>query len=483
MHHVPRKLNGIPLTRREFLTRSGMGFASLGLAGLMASQGMLDAATPGSSVSPLAPRKPHFPAKAKRVIHLFMNGGPSHVDTFDPKPALEKYAGKPLPRENLRTERKTGAAYPSPFKFQRYGESGIEVSELFAHTARSIDDIAVIRSMHADVPNHEPSLMLMNCGDARQIRPSMGSWITYGLGSENQNLPGFIAMCPGGYPIQETQNWQSAFLPGAYQGTYIDTKNTDIEKLIENIKNKSLPLDGQREQLDLLKQLNERHQQKHEGDAQLEARIQSFELAYRMQLDATDAFDISREPLSIREMYGSGTQARQILIARRLLERGVRFVQVWHGQGQPWDSHDDIEINHRRLAKECDQAIGALLRDLKQRGMLDQTLVIWGGEFGRTPTVELPTPGANAGKINGRDHNHWGFTYWLAGGGVKGGQAYGETDELGFQAVEKKVHVHDLQATILHLLGFDHEKLTYRYAGRDFRLTDVYGTVVKELIA
>jgi uncharacterized protein (DUF1501 family) len=233
----------------------------------------------------------------------------------------------------------------------------------------------------------------------------------------------------------------------------------------------------------LLKELNERHQKKRESDAQLEARIQSFELAYRMQLDATDAFDISREPLAVREMYGDGVQARQILIARRLLEKGVRFVQVWHGEGQPWDSHDDIEENHRRLAKECDQAIGALLRDLKQRGMLDETLVIWGGEFGRTPTVELPTPGANAGKVNGRDHNHYGFTYWLAGGGVKGGQVYGATDELGFQAVDKPVHVHDLHATILHLLGFDHEKLTYRYAGRDFRLTDVHGKVVKELIA
>jgi hypothetical protein len=477
-----RNLLTRPLSRREFLCRSGMGFASLGLAGLMASQGMLDAA-PGVNVSPLAPKKPHFPAKAKRVIHLFMNGGPSHVDTFDPKPLLDKFAGKALPRENLRTERKTGAAFPSPFKFQKYGDSGIEVSELFAHTAQCIDDIAVIRSMHADVPNHEPSLMLMNCGDARQIRPSMGSWITYGLGSDNQNLPGFIAMSPGGYPIQETQNWQSAFLPGAYQGTYIDTKNTDVEKLIENIKNNATPLTEQRRQLDLLKQLNEAHRQKRESDAQLEARIQSFELAYRMQLDATDAFDVSREPLSVREMYGSGTQARQILIARRLIERGVRFVQVWHGEGQPWDNHDDIEVNHRRLAQQCDQAIGALLKDLKQRGLLDETLVIWGGEFGRTPTVEMPTPGSNAGKINGRDHNHYGFTMWLAGGGVKGGQVYGATDEFGFQAVEKKVHVHDLHATILALLGFDHEKLTYRYAGRDFRLTDVYGTVVKELIA
>jgi hypothetical protein len=484
VNHPAANLARAPLTRRDFLRRSGMGFASLGLADLMASQGLVSAAPDaGRSASPLAPKGPHFAPKAKRVIHLFMNGGPSHVDTFDPKPSLQKYAGKLLPRTNLRTERKTGAAFPSPFKFQRCGKSGIEVSELLAHTARSIDDICVIRSMHADVPNHEPSLLLMNCGEARQIRPSMGSWVTYGLGSENQNLPGFIAMCPGGYPIQETQNWQSAFLPGAYQGTYIDTRNTDVEKLVEHIKNNTLSMTEQRRQLDLLRQLNERHQERRQHDAQLEARIQSFELAYRMQMDASDAFDVSREPKYIREMYGPGTQARQILIARRLLEKGVRFVQVWHGEGQPWDSHDDIEIQHRRLARECDQAIGALLVDLKQRGMLDDTLVIWGGEFGRTPTVELPSPGNNAGKVNGRDHNHWGFTMWLAGGGVKGGHVHGATDEFGFQAAEDKVHVHDLQATILHLLGFDHERLTYRYAGRDFRLTDVYGNVVKDLLA
>ena len=388
-----------------------------------------------------------------------------------------------LPRPNLGTERKTGAAFPSPFKFQRYGESGVEVSELFPHVAEHIDDIAVIRSMHADVPNHEPSLLLMNCGEARLIRPSMGSWLTYGLGTENQNLPGFIAMCPGGYPIQESQNWQAGFLPGIYQGTYIDTRHTEIEKLIENVRNTMTSRGDQRRQLDLLQQLNRRHSAERRQDPQLESRLQSFELAYRMQTEAADAFDVAKEPQRIREMYGPGTQARQLLIARKLIEKGVRFVQVWHGAGQPWDNHDDIEVNHRRLAKECDQGIGALLTDLKQRGLLDETLVIWGGEFGRTPTVELPTPGSNAGKVNGRDHNHHGFTYWLAGGGVKGGQAYGATDEFGFQAVENKVHVHDLHATILRLMGFDHEKFTYRYAGRDFRLTDVHGKVVWDLIA
>jgi len=310
----------------------------------------------------------------------------------------------------------------------------------------------------------------------------MGSWLTYGLGTENQNLPGFIAMCPGGYPIQESQNWQSAFLPGVFQGTYIDTKHTEIEKLIENIKNQ-VPLDEQRRQVDLIQALNRHHAESRQNDAQLEARIQSFELAYRMQIDATDAFDISREPEHIRKMYGEGTQARQILIARRLIERGVRFVQVWHGAGQPWDNHDDLEVNHRRLARECDQAIGALLKDLKQRGMLDDTVVIWGGEFGRTPTVELPTPGSNAGKINGRDHNHYGYTTWMAGGGVRPGYVHGATDEFGFQAVENKVHVHDLQATIMALLGFDHEKLTFRHAGRDYRLTDIHGRIVRDLIA
>jgi uncharacterized protein (DUF1501 family) len=290
-------------------------------------------------------------------------------------------------------------------------------------------------------------------------------------------------MCPGGYPIQESQNWQAGFLPGIYQGTYINTQHTQIERLIENIRNTHTTPAQQRRQLDLLRQLNERHQAERAGDAQLEARIQSFELASRMQIEAADAFDISREPQSIRNLYGEGTQARQLLIARRLLERGVRFVQVWHGAGQPWDNHDDIEVNHRRLAREIDQPLGALLRDLKSKGMLDDTLVIWGGEFGRTPTVELPTPGANAGRQNGRDHNHHGFTMWLAGGGVRGGQVIGATDEFGFAAVEDRVHVHDLHATILHLLGFDHERFTYRYAGRDFRLTDVHGRVIRQVLA
>ncbi len=471
----------VGLSRREMLKRGGMGFGALALAQLLAPD-LLTAEVQAAPTGPLMPKSPHFPAKAKRVIHLFANGGPSHVDSFDPKPELSKRHAQELPI-NLPTERKTGAAFASPFKFSKHGQSGIEVSELFPHVAECIDDIAVIRSMHGDSPNHEPSLMLMNCGEPRLIRPSMGSWLTYGLGTENQNLPGFIAMCPGGYPIQESQNWQAGFLPPALQGTYINTKFTEIDRLIEHVCNHAVARDQQRRQLDLLGRLNALHREDRQDDPRLDARIQSFELAYRMQSEAAEVFDVSREPQYILDMYGPGTQARQLLMARRLLERGVRFVQVWHGEGQPWDNHDDIEVRHRQLAKQCDQGIGALLKDLKARGMLDDTLVIWGGEFGRTPTVELPKKGSNDGKINGRDHNHHGFTMWMAGGGVRGGIVHGATDEFGFQAVENRVHVHDLHATILRLLGFDHERLTYRYAGRDFRLTDVHGRVVEELIA
>jgi len=460
------------------LARSGMGLAAGALAPLLSATAH---AALGDARRPVVPMGPHFPGKAKRVIHLVMNGGPSQVDTFDPKPALEKYAGRELPTGNLQTERRTGAAFPSPFKFRKYGQSGIEVSELFSRVGENIDDIAVIRSMVADIPNHEPSLLLMNCGEARLPRPSMGSWLTYGLGNENQNLPGFVAMCPGGLPIQGAQNWQSAFLPGIHQGTYIDTAHVEVEKLIEHVKS-NLPPERQRRQLDLLQAFNRAHAERSQQDAQLEARIQSFELAYRMQREGAEAFDVSREPQHILDMYGPGTQARQILIARRLVERGVRFVQVWHGTAQPWDSHNDI-FDHQKLARECDQAIGALIKDLKQRGLLDETLVIWGGEFGRTPSVELANPLIGNAKTSGLDHNHYGFSMWLAGGGIKGGITHGATDEFGFQAVEKPVHVHDLHATILHLLGLDHERFTFPYAGRDFRLTDVHGKVVKELIA
>jgi hypothetical protein len=455
-----------PLSRRDFLRRSGVGLGMLGLSDLLAESGA--ASPPGAG--------PHFAPKAKRVIHFFLNGGPSHVDTFDPKPALLKHAGEALP-QNFLTERKTGAAFPSPFKFQRYGRSGIEVSELFAKTAQHIDDIAVIRSMQAQVPNHEPSLMLMNCGDSLQSRPSLGSWLMYGLGSENQNLPGFIAMCPGGYPIKGTENWQSAFLPGAHQGTFVDSQHTAVDRLIGNIRSPHAGPEDQRRQLDLLRTLNQAHRRER-SDPRLDARLESFELAFRMQAEATDAFDTAGEPQHIRDLYGSGVHGRQTLIARRLLERGVRYVQLWHGAGQPWDHHDNIEVNHRKLAAEIDQPIAALLSDLKQRGMLDDTLVIWGGEFGRTPTVEMV---GNTSKL-GRDHNHYGFSIWMAGGGIKGGTVHGSTDEFGFAAVENPVSAHDLHATILHLMGLDHERLTYRYSGRDFRLTDVEGNIVKQIL-
>ncbi len=468
------------LSRRAILRDATMGMGSCALGAILASESG-QCASGYDSVDPLAPKPPPLAAKAKRVIHIFMNGGPSQVDTFDPKPELAKYAGQPLPI-HLRTERKTGAAFPSPFQFQKHGQSGIEVSEIFSEVAKHVDDLCVIRSMHTNVPNHGPSLMMMNTGTTQQSRPSFGSWLTYGLGSENRNLPGFVVLCPGGYPIWGAKNWRSAFLPGAYQGTHIDTSYSTPEKLIANVGSGFATQDEQRRQLDLLGRLNRAHAQSRKGDALLEARTQSFELAFRMQMEASEVFDIGSEPGSVRDMYGDTLHGRQMLIARRLLEKGVRFVQVWHGAGQPWDSHSEVEANHRKLAGQCDKPIAALLTDLKQRGMLEDTLVIWGGEFGRTPVVELTSFGANEGR-NGRDHNSYGFSMWLAGGGVKGGYVHGATDDFGFRAEQDKVHVHDLHATLLHLLGFDHERFTFRYAGRDFRLTDVHGQVVKDLIA
>ena len=469
----------LPISRREALRRTGMGMGWLGATSLLAAE---TAAAEANSQRSMAPRPPHQKARARAVIHLFANGGPSHLDTFDRKVVLEQYAGREVPGV-LPTERRTGAALPSPFAFHRHGESGLEISDLFPSVARHADRLLVVRSMHADVPNHEPSLMLMNCGDGRLVRPSTGAWVTYGLGTENQNLPGFVALCPGGYPIKGTENWRSAFLPGAYQGTYVDTKKKTIAELVENVRHPLLDRESQRRQLDLTLALDRRHLESRQHDPQLEARLASMELAWRMQFAATDAFDVSREPAHVLARYGDDIQGRQMLIARRLVERGVRYVQVWHGEGQPWDSHDQIEKNHRRLAGECDRAIGALLDDLVQMGLLESTLVVWGGEFGRTPTVELPSAGTGVKEASGRDHNHHGFTIWLAGGGVKGGQAYGATDELGFKAVEKPVHVHDLQATMLHLLGLDHTKLVYRHSGRDFRLTDVHGTVIEDWLA
>ncbi|WZO96823.1 DUF1501 domain-containing protein [Isosphaeraceae bacterium EP7] len=470
-------MNGSNFSRRDLLRRIGGGFGAVGLAGMLASEATRDAradvASPVSPENPLAPRIAHYPARAKRVIFLFMNGGPSHVDTFDPKPALSKRDGG-APPEKIYTGRKTGGRLMgSPFKFSKHGRAGIDISELYPHVATCADDLCVIRSMQTDVPNHEPALLMMNSGIIQPTRPSMGSWLTYGLGSENQNLPGFVVLCPG-KPVVGPQLWSNSFLPGIYQGTHIDNKSMDPKKIIAHLSNRGLDRPAQRTQLDLLKTMNETHLAARGGhDARLEARIQSLEMAYRMQFEAQDAFDISQESTLTREAYGKGEFADACLIARRLSERGVRMIQVYYGDGQPWDDHADI-LNHRDHAAKSDRPIAALLKDLKARGMLDDTLVVWGGEFGRTPTSE---------GSKGRDHHSLGFSMWLAGGGTKGGHIHGATDELGFVAVEDKIHVHDLHATILYLMGIDHTKLTYRYSGRDFRLTDVHGEIATGLLA
>jgi len=457
------------VSRRELLRRSGTGFGMLALAGMVSPKARA-AARPGPTVG-----------RAKHVIHIFLNGGMSQVDTFDPKPELTRQAGKMLPYDNLQTERRTGAALASPFKFRSHGECGTPVSDLFPHLANCVDDMAVIRSMHAELPNHEMSLMLMNCGDQRLVRPSVGAWVTYGMGTENQNLPGFVSLCPNGFPVSGAENWRSAFLPGIFQGTYIDTAKDDPKQFIDHIHNDQLTQTEQQAQVGLLQSLNRLHLSERPNESALEARIESFELAYRMQLEATDAFDANREPRHMLDLYGPGVQNRQLLIARRLVERGVRFVQLWHGESQPWDSHSDIAVTHRKVASECDQGLAALIVDLKQRGLLDETLILCTGEFGRTPSVEMNQNGSGAAQ--GRDHNHWGYSLWMAGGGIKGGTVYGATDDFGFQAVENRVSAHDLHATMLHLLGFDHEQLTYRFAGRDFRLTDVHGKVVSGILA
>lgn len=456
------------LTRRQFLNRFGFGLGTLGLAGLLAPRLMASPTAAAPALSPLAPKPSHYPGRARHVIHIFAQGGPSHLDTWDPKPGIARYAGKNISEIG-------GVPLPSPFKFERKGESGLEVSELFPRLSECIDDLAVIRSMQTDIPAHEFATIMMNTGSGRLVKPSVGAWVTYGLGTENENLPGFIALAPGGNALGGSQNWRSAFLPGAYQGTAINTQNTSVDRLIENIRNQFTKASRQREQLDLLRGMNQLHSETLRREAVLEARIQSFELAYQMQSEATDAFDLEQEPARVRGMYGETVQGRQMLIARRLVERGVRFVQVWHGG---WDHHTNLELNIRRRASECDQAIGALIHDLKQRGLLNETLVLWGGEFGRTPRHDRGARGEP-----GRDHHNRAFSVWMAGGGVRGGQVYGGTDEFGYDVVQNRVHIHDLHATILAVLGFDHEKLTYRYNGRDFRLTDVYGHVIRELIS
>jgi hypothetical protein len=455
------------VNRRQFLSRIGMGFGALGLASLL-SEDSLFGADFDAAAGPLSPKAPPFPARAKRVIHIFAQGAPSQVDTWDPKPALAQHDGQPIGSR--------GVAMPSPFKFGRHGKSGIEVSEVFPKIAEHVDDMAIIRSMYTDIPSHEIATVMMNTGSRQIVKPCLGSWSLYGLGTENQNMPGFISLhTGGGLPPGGTQNWGSAFLPGVYQGTSINTGADSVDKMIENISSPYVSDNEQRRQLDLIHQLNELHAQDLQKDAHLEARIEAYEIAFKMQAAASDAFNLQKEPASVHDLYGRSPQGRQLIIARRLLERGVRFVQVWAGG---WDHHQDLDKKLPETARQIDQPLGALMTDLKQRGLLDSTLVIWGGEFGRTPTKDR-----NGNANPGRDHNAKGFSLWMAGGGVKGGTVYGATDEFGAQAVENPVHIHDLHATILRLLGFDHTKLTYRYNGRDFRLTDVSGSLVQGVMA
>ncbi len=463
--HTPT-LDDLCFTRRQFLERTGMGYGAMCLASVLG--GSLRGASRAQaglvgSLNPLAPRAPHFPVKAKSVIHIFASGGPSQVDTWDPKPALEKYADREIPGAR-------GLAFPSPFKFSQKGESGIEVSEVFPKLGECVDDMAVLRSLWTDIPAHEVAQRFMNTGSLQLPKPSMGSWVVYGLGTENENMPGFITL--GGKP-----EWrQASFLPGALEGVNVNySPRMPLDQVLLNIRNRFGGAKTQRAQLDLAQKLNQLHAAALQKDAQLEARIESFEMAFKMQTEATEAFNISKEPASVRDLYGSSDMGAKMLVARRLVERGVRFVQVEHGG---WDHHNKLDESMQKKADEIDGPAAALLKDLKQRGMLDSTLVIWGGEFGRTVTRDR-----NGNDVPGRDHNGRAMVAWLAGGGVKGGTVYGATDEFGARAAENKVHIHDLHATVLRLLGFDHTKLTYRYNGRDFRFTDNFGNVVNDLIA
>lgn len=442
-------------SRREVLSRLAGG---LGLAGL--AQGATN-----------------HPAKAKRLIYIVLNGGMSQVDTFDPKPMLRKYHGQPMPGGSPKTERVTGTLMQSPFEFVRGSKCGTEVSEIFPRMAKLMDDCCVIRSMHTDVPNHEPSLFMINCGAIQPGRPSLGSWLMYGLGTENQNLPGFVVLCPG-VPVVGPPLWSSAFLPAVFQGTFLKNESSDPYQLIRHIKPQA-DAAAQRRQLDLLARLNREHLATRAGDSQLEGSIAAMETAFRMQTEAPDAFDVRKEDEATRERYGDHDFGRSCLMARRLVERGVRMVQIYYGNSQPWDNHEDILV-HKRLAARTDPGVASLIEDLKARGLFEDTLVVLGTEFGRTPAVET---GSTTKLQNGRDHNSFGFSVVLAGGGVKGGITYGATDDFGFRAVEKRCYNHDLNATILHLMGIDHTKLTYNYSGRDFRLTDVAGSVVREILA
>jgi hypothetical protein len=468
--------NSPDLSRRQVLGTVANGFGLLGLAGLLAEANGGEPASAHQASAPSAPgtggdRPPHHRARAKRVIFLFLNGGPSHVDLLDPKPRLTADHGKPLPFEKPKLARTTTEnLMASPYRFARHGESGTAVSELLPGLATCVDDLCVIRSMVADNINHPNACLQMFTGEQIFSRPSLGSWLLYGLGSESRDLPGFVAICPGG---ADASLWGSSFLPAASQGTRV----ADLAHPIANLANDAMSGDLQRQQIDLVNTLNERHRRDREADSRLAARIGSFELAFRMQMQAPAAFDIGDEPESVRRLYGLDQPhtegfGRQCLIARRLVERGVRFVQL-HTESN-WDHHTGIRTALPECCAGIDRPVAGLLKDLKGRGLLDDTLVIWGGEFGRSPVAQ---------KGDGRDHHPYGFTMWLAGGGIKGGTVHGATDEFGWNAVQDKVHVHDLHATILHLMGIDHERLTYRYGGRDYRLTDVHGNVVQDIIA
>jgi hypothetical protein len=465
------------LTRRHILRRAACGFGWFGLRAMLAAE----------TSSPLAPKQPHFPPKARRVIFLFMHGGPSHIDTFDPKPMLDRDHGKPLPFQRPLTfaEGQTGSLFKSPWKFRQHGQSGLPVSELFPHVAECIDDICLLRSMVGDSVAHGGAVLQLHTGSNTFTRPGMGAWVVYGLGTENQNLPAYLTIKPG-LSHGGAKNWSSAFLPAAYQGTAVAHGGVRVEELkepIEYLENKGLTREQQRYELDMLQKMNRASAERWTSNPELEARIQAFELAFRMQTEAPEAFDIRRETETTRKLYGmddpmSRDFGWQCLMARRLAERGVRFIQINHEYGPGnevgWDAHSELIRLHTRTAKMVDRPIAGLLKDLKARGLLKDTLVVWGGEFGRTPISQ-------AG--DGRDHNPYGYTMWMAGGGVKGGFAYGATDEYGYYAVEDRMHIHDMHATMLHLLGLDHLKLTYFYGGRNHRLTDVAGNVAHKIIA
>ncbi|HVX13877.1 MAG TPA: DUF1501 domain-containing protein [Pirellulales bacterium] len=485
-------------TRREVLARAGCGFGLLGLAGLLADEGLLGAASAATSgdlgsrsLNPLAPQPPHFAGKATRVIWLFINGGPSHVDTWDYKPGLTKWDGKSIREFDPEFKNTTGFfkdavgnLMKSPFEFTPRGECGKLVSSIFPNLGQHVDKMAFIHSGYTESNNHSPALFAMNTGIARMGLPCVGSWVTYGLGSEGRDLPGFVVMSDPkgrGLPKGHAANWSAGFLPGVYQGTHLRPTGDPIDNLE---RPKELTDAAQRNQLDLVKQLNERHHEHLAAESELTARIESFELAYRMQTAAPETLDLASEPAHIHALYGIGDAqcdhfARQCLMARRLVERGVRFVQIYSGgmeNQRSWDGHNDIKGNHEQFAGETEKPIAGLLSDLAQRGLLDETLVIWCGEFGRLPIAQLS-------EKPGRDHNPHCFTTWLAGGGVKGGMTYGESDDVGYKAAVNRVHLNDLHATILHLLGIDHTRLTYKYNGRNFRLTDVAGEVIREILA